>query len=81
NDFGETRTILLGPNSRLNLFHIPNDITLELLSSSKNIHLDADTKILHSGQSSDGEAILYMKYRGTKQEKKSIVGTYLVQIK
>ncbi|CAM2724226.1 unnamed protein product [Rotaria socialis] len=81
NDFGETRTILLGPNSRLNLFHIPNDITLELLSSSKNIHLDADTKILHSDQSADGEAILYMKYRGTKQEKKSIVGTYLVQIK
>lgn len=85
NGFGETRTILLEPNSRLSLYHIPNDITLELVSSSKNIHLDINTKTLHSDQSFDGDAILYMKYRRTKQDKKStsssIVGAYLVQIK
>ncbi|CAF1271890.1 unnamed protein product [Rotaria sp. Silwood1] len=85
NQFDETRTILIGPNSRLNLFHIPNDITIELLSSSKNIHLDINTKIIYTDQNFDGEAVLYMKYRGTKQEKKilssSIVGAYLIQVK
>ncbi|CAF4473756.1 unnamed protein product [Rotaria sp. Silwood2] len=85
NQFDETRTILIGPNSRLNLFHIPNDITLELLSPSKNIHLDINTKIIHTDEHLDGEAILYMKYRGIKQEKKiissSIVGAYLIQVK
>ena len=86
NQFDETRTILLGPNSRLNLYHIPNDITLELSSSSsKNIHFDTKTKTLLTDQSQYGEAILYMKYRGIKQEKKisssSIVGAYLVQVK
>ncbi|CAF0960481.1 unnamed protein product [Adineta steineri] len=85
NHFDETRTILLGPNSRLNLYHIPNDITLELLSSSKNIHFDTETKTLVTDQNQHGEAVLYMKYRGIKQEKKSlsssIVGAYLVQVK
>ncbi|CAF0984646.1 unnamed protein product [Adineta steineri] len=85
NHFDETRTILLGPNSRLNLYHIPNDITLELLSSSKNIHFDTETKTLVTDQNQFGEAVLYMKYRGIKQEKKSlsssIVGAYLVQVK
>ncbi|CAF1321374.1 unnamed protein product [Rotaria sordida] len=85
NQFDETRTILIGPNSRLNLFHIPNDIILELSSPSKNIHLDKNTKIIHTDQNLDGEAILYMKYGGIKQEKKiissSIVGAYLIQVK
>jgi hypothetical protein len=86
NQFDETRTILLGSNSRLNLFHIPNDITVELSSSSsKNIFLDTKTKTLITDQNQYGEAILYMKYRGIKQEKKitssTIVGAYLVQVK
>ena len=84
NQFDETRTILLGPNSRLDLFHIPNDVTLEL-SSSKTIALDTRTKTLVSEQAQYGEAILYMKYRGLKQDKRSssasIVGAYLVQVK
>jgi hypothetical protein len=84
NQFDETRTILLGPNSRLNLFHMPNDITLEL-SSSKNIHLDTKTKTISTDHSQNSEAILYMKYQGIKQDKKitssSIVGAYLVQVK
>ena len=85
NGFDETRTILLGSNSRLNLFHTPNDIKLELSSSSKNIHLDKTTKTLYTDHDLSGEAILYMKYQGMKQEKKttssSIVGAYLVQVK
>ncbi|UJR15428.1 hypothetical protein I4U23_002373 [Adineta vaga] len=85
NHFDETRTVLLGPNSRLNLYHIPNDISLELSSTSKNIQYDSDTKTLLTDQHSYGEAILYMKYRGIKQDKKSIsssiVGAYLVQVK
>jgi hypothetical protein len=84
NQFDETRTILLGPNSRLNLFHIPNDITLEI-SSTKNIQLDTKTKTIISDQNQNSEAILYMKYRGIKQEKKitnsAIVGAYLIQVK
>lgn len=85
NQFDETRTILLGPNSRLNLFHVPNDVTLELFAPSKTIHLDVTTQTLHTDQNLDGEAILYMKYRGAKKEKRSsgssIVGAYLVQVK
>ncbi|CAF1020972.1 unnamed protein product [Adineta ricciae] len=85
NHFDETRTILLGPNSRLNLYHIPNDVTLELSSTSKHIQYESDTKTLISDQTSYDEAVLYMKYRGTKRDKKSvsssIVGAYLVQVK
>ncbi len=84
NQFDETRTILLGPNSRLNLFHIPNDITLELLST-KNIQYDTKTKTILTDQNQYSETILYMKYHGIKLEKKitssSIVGTYLIQVK
>lgn len=85
NQFDETRTILLGPNSRLNLYHIPNDITLELTALSKNIQLETKTKTLLTDQSQYGEAVLLMKYRGIKQEQRStsssIVGAYLVQVK
>jgi hypothetical protein len=85
NQFDETRTILLGPNSRLSLFHIPNDITLELISLSKNIQLDTRTNTILTDQNQNSEAVLYMKYRGLKHEKKrtssAIVGAYLVQVK
>ena len=84
NQFDETRTILLGPNSRLNLFHIPNDIALEL-SPTKHIQYDTKTKTISSDSNSHSEAILYMKYRGIQQDKRStiasIVGAYLVQVK
>ena len=81
NQFDETRTILLGPNSRLELFHISHDITLEL-SASKNIVLDSRAKMLISDSNQYAEAILYMKYRATKQDKRTgIVGAYLVQVK
>lgn len=81
NDFDETRTILLGPNSRLDLFHIPNDITLEL-SPSKSIILDPRAKTLQTDSNQHAEAILYMKYRAEKQDKRTgIVGVYLVQVK
>lgn len=85
NHFDETRTILLGPNARLPLYHIPKDIAVELSSSSKNIHLESETKTLLTDHLPYGEAILYMKYRGAKQDKtvssSSIVGAYLVQVK
>jgi nuclear pore complex protein Nup210 len=84
NQFDETRTILLGPNSRLNLYHIPNDITLEL-SSTRNIQYDSKTKTIITDQNQYNEAILYMKYHGIKYEKtktsSTIVGAYLIQVK
>ena len=84
NNFDETRTILFGPNSRLNLYHIPNDITIEL-SSTKHIQYDMKTKTIISDQNLYSETILYMKYYGLKNEKKlsnsAIVGTYLIQVK
>ena len=84
NQFDETRTILLGPSSRLNLFHIPNDVVLEL-SPTSTISLDTKTKTLVTDPSPYGEAVLYMKYRGVKNDKRatsaSIVGAYLVQVK
>jgi len=83
NNFDETRTILLAPNSRLHLYHIPNDVTLEL-STNENLHFDAKTNVLTSNEQIDHDAILYMKYSGKKKDKtlrhSSIVGAYLVQI-
>jgi hypothetical protein len=84
NQFDETRTILLGPNSRLDLFHIANELTLEL-SPSTSITYDARTKTLITTEKTFDEAILYMKYHRSQSDERtlsaSIVGAYLVQVK
>ncbi|CAF0750806.1 unnamed protein product [Didymodactylos carnosus] len=81
-DFGETRTILLSPNSRLSLNYVPNDVELEL-QTSPIVKLTSTDNSLEAN-SLTGETILYMKHRNKNSKtksKSSILGAYLVQVK
>ncbi|CAF1564494.1 unnamed protein product, partial [Didymodactylos carnosus] len=81
-NFGETQTILLSPNSRLSLNYIPNDVELELKTSSIVKLRSIDNSL--EANSMIGETILYLKYRNKNSKttsKSSIVGAYLVQVK